>query len=186
GMKSNYEWRVNGFDRMGMAGVEKIGMGALIGLEDWRTDVTMLAYHLRYLEKTYWRTQYSVNFPRMRPSENGGFQPNVVMTDRELAQVTFAMRIFDHDVDISYSTRETAEMRNNMATLGVTTMSSESHTDPGGYACYPQALEQFHVADARTTPQVVADLKKMGVQPVWKNWDRSFDFGRINQNAQGK
>ena len=77
-------------------------------------------------------------------------------------------------------------MRNHMATLGVTTMSSESHTDPGGYACYPQALEQFHVADARTTPQVVADLKKMGVQPVWKNWDRSFDFGRINQNAQGK
>lgn len=186
GMKSNYEWRVNGFDRMGMAGVEKIGMGALIGLEDWRTDVTMLAYHLRYLEKTYWRTQYSVNFPRMRPSENGGFQPNVVMTDRELAQVTFAMRIFDHDVDISYSTRETAEMRNNMATLGVTTMSSESHTDPGGYACYPQALEQFHVADDRTTPQVVTDLKKIGVQPVWKNWDRSFDFGRINHNSQGK
>ncbi len=186
GMKSNYEWRVNGFDRMGMAGVEKIGMGALIGLEDWRTDVTMLAYHLRYLEKTYWRTQYSVNFPRMRPSENGGFQPNVVMTDRELAQVTFAMRIFDHDVDISYSTRETPEMRNNMATLGVTTMSSESHTDPGGYACYPQALEQFHVADDRTTPQVVADLKKIGVQPVWKNWDRSFDFGRINHNSQGK
>lgn len=28
------------------------------------------------------------------------------MSDKELAQVTFAMRIFDHDVDISYSTRE--------------------------------------------------------------------------------
>lgn len=38
----------------------------------------------------------------MRPSENGGFQPNVIMSDRELAQATFAMRIFDHDVDISY------------------------------------------------------------------------------------
>ncbi len=52
----------------------------------------------------------------MRPSENGGFQPNVVMNDRELAQLTFAMRIFDHDVDISYSTRESAEIRNHMAT----------------------------------------------------------------------
>ena len=40
GMKSNFEWRVNGFDRMGQAGVHKIGMGVLIGLEDWRTDVT--------------------------------------------------------------------------------------------------------------------------------------------------
>jgi 2-iminoacetate synthase len=180
GMKSNYEWRINGYDRMGQAGVQRIGMGALIGLEDWRTEIAMLGYHLRYLEKTYWQTHYSVNFPRMRPSENGGFQPNVVMNDRELAQVTFAMRIFDHDVDISYSTRETSDMRNHMATLGVTTMSAESHTDPGGYACYPNALEQFHVADSRTTPEVVADLKRMGVQPVWKSWDRSFDIPTMN------
>ena len=144
-MKSKFEWRVNGFDRMGQAGVHKIGMGVLIGLEEWRTDVTMMAYHLRYLQKHYWKTKYSVNFPRMRPSENGGFQPNVVMNDRELAQVTFAMRIFDHDVDISYSTRESAEFRNHMATLGVTTMSAESKTEPGGYFTYPQALEQFHV-----------------------------------------
>ena len=100
GMKSKFEWRVNGFDRMGQAGVHKIGMGVLIGLEEWRTDVTMMAYHLRYLQKHYWKTKYSVNFPRMRPSENGGFQPNIIMNDRELAQLTFAMRIFDHDVDI--------------------------------------------------------------------------------------
>ena len=109
GMKSKFEWRVNGFDRMGQAGVHSIGMGVLIGLEkEWRTDICMMAYHLRYLQKHYWKTKYSVNFPRMRPSENGGFQPNVIMSDRELAQVTFAMRIFDHDVDISYSTREPA------------------------------------------------------------------------------
>lgn len=43
-MKSKFEWRVNGFDRMGQAGVHKIGMGVLIGLEDWRTDTTMMAY----------------------------------------------------------------------------------------------------------------------------------------------
>lgn len=175
GPKSNYEWRLNGYDRMGMAGVHKIGMGALIGLEDWRTEVAMMAYHLRYLEKKYWRTQYSVNFPRMRKAENGGFQPNVEMNDRELAQVTFAMRIFDHDVDISYSTRETAEMRNNMATLGVTTMSAESHTDPGGYCCYPNALAQFDVSDTRTAKQVDADLRAIGMEPVWKNWDACFD-----------
>ena len=97
GMKSKFEWRVNSFDRMGQAGVHSIGMGVLIGLEEWRTDVTMMAYHLRYLQKKYWKTKYSVNFPRMRPAENGGFQPNVIMNDRELAQLTFAMRIFDHD-----------------------------------------------------------------------------------------
>lgn len=177
GMKSNYEWRVNGFDRMGQAGVHSIGMGVLIGLEkEFRTDITMMAYHLRYLEKHYWKTKYSINFPRMRPAENEGFQPNVIMTDKQLAQVTFAMRIFDHDVDISYSTREPAFIRDNMATLGVTTMSAQSKTNPGGYYTYPQALDQFTVNDERTAYEIMSTLKKLGREPVWKDWDASFDL----------
>lgn len=181
GMKSNFEWRLNGFDRMGMAGVHKIGMGVLIGLEDWRTDVTMMARHLRYLRRTYWRTKYSVNFPRMRPSESG-FQPNVVMSDRELAQLTFAYRIFDPDVDISYSTREEHKFRNNMATLGVTTMSAGSKTEPGGYATYPDALEQFAVSDRTSPAEVADDLRALGREPVWKDWDRVFDLADMQQS----
>ena len=181
GMKSIFEWRVNGFDRMGAAGVHSIGMGVLIGLEkEWRTDVSMMALHLRYLQKKYWKTKYSVNFPRMRPSENGGFTPNVVISDRELAQATFAMRIFDPDVDISYSTREPAAIRDAMATLGVTTMSAESKTDPGGYCCYPQALEQFHVSDERTAKEVERALRERGREPVWKDWDASLERRREN------
>ena len=176
GMKSKFEWRLNAPDRMGEAGVHSIGMGALIGLEDWRTDVTMMAHHLRYLQKRYWKTKYSVNFPRMRPAENEGFQPNVVMSDKELAQLTFAMRIFDHDVDISYSTREAAMLRDNMATLGVTTMSAASRTEPGGYYTYPEALEQFDVCDSRSATEVEAALRNVGREPVWKDWDASFDL----------
>lgn len=182
GMKSNFDWRVNGFDRMGQAGVHSIGMGVLIGLEkEWRTDITMMAIHLRYLQKHYWRTKYSVNFPRMRPSENGGFQPNVVLADRELAQATFAMRIFDHDVDISYSTREPADLRDHMATLGVTTMSAASKTEPGGYFSYPQTLEQFHVSDERSVEEVAEALRRVGREPVWKDWDASFDFTKLQK-----
>ncbi len=176
GMKSNFEWRVNGFDRMGQAGVHSIGMGALLGLErEWRTDVTMMAHHLRYLQKHYWRTKYSVNFPRMRPAHNEGFQPNCFVTDKELAQVTFAMRIFDNDVDISYSTREPQFIRDNMCTLGVTTMSAESKVNPGGYHTYPQALEQFDVSDSRTAREINERLKSFGREPVWKDWDATFD-----------
>lgn len=70
-------------------------MGVLIGLEDWRTDVSMLAHHLRYMQKNYWKTKYSVNSPRMRPFENGHFQPNVIMTDKEYVQLMLAFRLFD-------------------------------------------------------------------------------------------
>ena len=176
GMKAKFDWRVDAPDRMGQAGIHSIGMGVLIGLEDWRTDVTFLARHLRYLQRTYWKTKYSMNFPRMRPAENDGFQPNVIMTDKELAQLTFAMRIFDHDVDISYSTRETPFIRDHMARLGVTTMSAESKTEPGGYFTYPQALEQFAVSDERTALEVATSLSAQGIEPVWKDWDASFDL----------
>ncbi len=174
GKKSIFEWRLNGFDRMGMAGLHKIGMGVLIGLEDWRTDVTMMAIHLRYLQKHYWRSRFSVNFPRMRPAA-GGFQPNVVMSDRELCQLTFAFRIFDHDVDISYSTREYPSFRDNMMTLGVTSMSAGSKTDPGGYYTYPQSLEQFSVSDERTPAEVADAIRRGGYEVVWKDWDKVFD-----------
>lgn len=170
GMKSKFEWRVNGFDRMGQANIHKIGLGVLIGLEDWRTDVTMMARHLRYLQKHYWQTRYSVNFPRMRPSE-GHFQPNVVMNDRELAQLIFAFRIFDHDVDISISTRENATFRKHIIPLGATSVSAGSKTEPGGYSTYPQALEQFHISDERTPAEVAAEIQQLGYEPVWKDWD---------------
>lgn len=174
GMKSHFDWRLNGFDRMGEAGVHKIGMGALLGLEDWRGDVVMLARHLRYLQKKYWRSRYSVNFPRMRPSESG-FQPVSIINDKELAQLTFAFRIFDHDVDISYSTRESAFYRDNILSLGVTSMSAGSRTEPGGYACSPEALEQFEVSDERTPQQVARAISAHGYDPVWKDWDEVYD-----------
>ena len=174
GMKSHFDWRLNGFDRMGRAGVHKIGMGVLIGLEDWRTDITMLARHLRYLQKHYWRTRYSVNFPRMRPSESG-YQPHVVMNDRELARLTCAFRLFDHDVDISLSTREDPKFRDGMIPLGVTSMSAGSQTEPGGYASTPEALEQFEVSDSRTPVQVEDAIRRAGYEPVYKDWDAIFD-----------
>lgn len=174
GMKSIFEWRLNGFDRMGRAGVHKIGLGVLIGLEDWRTDLTMLARHLRYLQKNYWRTRYSVNFPRMCPSESG-FQPKVVMTDKELAQLTFAFRIFDHEIDISYSTREKQSFRDNMMSLGVTSLSAGSKTEPGGYVSSPDALEQFTITDGRTPAEVSKSIYNHGYEPVWKDWDAVFD-----------
>lgn len=170
GMKSKFDWRINGFDRMGRANIHKIGLGVLIGLEEWRTDITMLARHLRYLQKHYWQTKYSVNFPRMRPSE-GHFQPNVILEDKSLAQLIFAFRIFDHDVDISISTRESADFRDHILPLGITSLSAGSKTEPGGYYTYPEALEQFHISDERTPAEVAAAVRAQGYEAVWKDWD---------------
>jgi len=173
GRKSNFGYRLDTPDRLGRAGVHKIGLGVLIGLEDWRSDSYFTAMHLRYLSRTYWRTKYSISFPRLRP-HTGGLEPKSVMTDRELVQLITAYRLLDPDVELSLSTRETERFRDHVIPLGVTTFSAGSKTNPGGYACEPQSLEQFEISDERSPAEVAAVIRKAGYQPVWKDWDRGY------------
>ena len=174
GMKSHFDWRLNGFDRMGEAGLHKIGLGALLGLEDWHGEAVMLGHHLRYLQKKYWRSRYSINFPRLRPSESG-YKPNFIISDKDIVQLSCAFRIFDPDIDISFSTREAPRFRDSLIGLGVTSISAGSKTEPGGY-CNPQKeLEQFEVSDYRSPREVENAIRSRGYDPVWKDWDALFD-----------
>ena len=67
------------------------------------------------------------------------------------------------------------DFRNHIATLGATSMSAGSKTDPGGYCTYPQSLEQFVVSDERTPAEVEAAIRREGYEVVWKDWDKVFD-----------
>ncbi len=173
GKKSNFEYRLDTPDRLGKAGIHKIGLGALFGLEDWRTDSFYTALHLKYLQKHYWKTRYSISFPRLRPF-SGGLEPKVEMTDADLVQLICAFRLLDEDVEISISTRESEAFRNHVVQLGATTMSAESKTNPGGYVVEPQSLEQFEISDERSTDTIVDMLKNQGVEAVWKDWENSW------------
>ncbi|HKG06424.1 MAG TPA: 2-iminoacetate synthase ThiH [Pedobacter sp.] len=172
GKKSNFGYRLETPDRLGQAGIHKMGLGVLIGLEDWRTDSFFTALHLSYLEKRYWQSKYSISFPRLRPF-SGGLEPKVVMNDRELVQLICAYRIFNGEVELSVSTRESVSFRNNIIKLGVTSISAGSRTNPGGYAVEPQSLEQFEISDERTAQEIAEMIIKQGYEPVWKDWDAS-------------
>jgi 2-iminoacetate synthase len=170
GKKSNFNYRLETADRLGKAGIHKIGIGALFGLEDWKADAFFTALHLRYLEKNYWKTKYSISFPRLRPF-SGGLEPKVEMTDKDLVQTICAFRLLDEDVELSLSTRESELFRNNIVHLGITSMSAESKTNPGGYTVDKQTLEQFEISDERSTEAVTDMLKNNGLEPVWKDWE---------------
>jgi 2-iminoacetate synthase len=178
GKKSNFDYRLDTPDRLGKAGIHKMGLGILIGLEDWRTDSFFNALHLNYLEKTYWQTKYSVSFPRLRPHA-GGLKPKVEISDKELVQLICAYRIFNEEVELSLSTRESEKFRNNVVKLGITSLSAGSKTNPGGYAVEPQSLEQFEIDDSRSPEEITAMLKKNGYVPVWKDWDASLTINSL-------
>jgi len=169
GKKSNFDYRLDTPDRLGKAGVHKIGLGTLIGLEDWRTDAWFCALHLNYLRKTYWQTKYSVSFPRLRPAV-GYPDPKHIMSDKELVQLICAYRLFDENLELSLSTRETPEFRDNVIKLGITSISAGSKTDPGGYAGTLHALEQFEISDDRSPAEIAKMIQSNGYEPVWKDW----------------
>ena len=172
GKKSNFSYRIQTPDRLGESGIHKMGLGVLIGLEDWRTDCFFTALHLNYLEKKFWQTKYSISFPRLRPF-SGGLEPKVEMNDRELVQLICAYRIFNEEVELSISTREHENFRNNIIKLGITSISAGSKTNPGGYSVDLESLEQFEISDERSPKEIAEMIEKQGYQPVWKDWDWS-------------
>ncbi|SDJ65760.1 tyrosine lyase ThiH [Ferrimonas sediminum] len=172
GNKQDFRYRLETPDRLGEAGVDKIGIGALFGLANWRVEAAMVALHLDYLQRRYWRSRYSVSFPRLRPC-TGGVEPVSPLGERELLQLICALRLFGPELELSLSTRESASFRDHVMTLGPTTMSAGSSTRPGGYADTSEDLAQFSIDDARSPKRVASAIEAAGLTPVWKDWDRA-------------
>lgn len=193
GPKRDFNWRLDCPERAYAAGFRRLGIGALFGLAPWRPEAMALAAHLEYLLKRCWRSDLSVSLPRLRPAA-GEFVPPFSLGDRDLAQLICAFRICFPQVGIVLSTREPAPLRDALASLGVTMMSSGSHTEPGGYTGQGRAevhrtvrgrilppdecgdaiaTGQFEISDERSPAEVANVLRRRGFEPVWKDWDQA-------------
>ncbi len=172
GPKADYETRLRGPDDMALAGMREIGLGALLGLADWRVETLALAEHASYLMRRYWQSHISFSFPRMRPAcgvPSAEF-PHM-LTDTNLVQMMLALRLCFADAGLVLSTREPAELRDHLMGLGVTRLSAGSRTSPGGYTDPQANTGQFEVNDHRSPAEVTAVIKARGFDPVWKDWD---------------
>jgi 2-iminoacetate synthase len=200
GPKRDFEWRLETPERAYAAGFRRLGIGALFGLGDWRMEAISVAAHAAYLLRNCWKAQLTISLPRLRPCA-GEFEPLTQMTDRELAQLICAFRLFLPDVGLVLSTREPAKLRDGLIPLGITLISAGSHTEPGGYTGAGRdkihrtergrivelasgasewapareratnATGQFEIADERSAQEMSDLLKRLGYEPVWKDWD---------------
>ncbi|HEX7618019.1 MAG TPA: 2-iminoacetate synthase ThiH [Verrucomicrobiae bacterium] len=200
GPKRNFDWRLETPERAYAAGFRRLGISPLYGLADWRYEAICAAAHADYLLRNCWKAALTISTVRLRPSA-GEFQPLTHISDRELAQLVCALRLMFPDVGIVLSTRESAKLRDGLVPLGVTMMSAGSHTEPGGYTgagkeklhqtvrgrivelasgaseWAPQpnratnATGQFNIADERSAGEVAELIRKLGYEPVWKDWD---------------
>ena len=198
GPKRDFNWRMETPERAYAAGFRRLGIGALFGLADWRFEALCVAAHADYLLRNCWKAQLTISLPRLRPCA-GEFEPLTRMTSRDLVQLVCAFRLMFPDAGLVLSTREAAKLRDGLVPLGITLMSAGSHTEPGGYTGAGKehlhqtvrgrivelgasewattrsddvhATGQFDIADERS-PQEVADrIRRLGYEPVWKDWD---------------
>ena len=195
GPKKDFTWRLETPERAAAVGFKRVGIGVLLGLAPWRSELIALTAHANYLLRNCWRSQLTISIPRIRPAA-GEFQPLVQVEDRDLAQLVCALRLTFPEVGVVLSTRESAKLRDGLIPLGVTMISAGSRTEPGGYTGQgkgalhltkggrlikrtarfiesegEQAAVQFEIADNRTPAEVAASLESMGYEPVWKDWE---------------
>lgn len=198
GPKKNFDWRLDCPERAYAGGFRRIGIGALFGLADWRTEALALCAHLEYLQRHCWKAQFTIAFPRMRPyAGNYEYQPDPArfLPDARLVRLILVFRILFPTVGIVLSTRENPEFRDAVAALGITHMSAGARTEPGGYTgaghddvhltvrgrrvelgeksgC-EKATEQFRISDVRSPAEIAEMLREQGLDPVWKDWDEA-------------
>jgi 2-iminoacetate synthase len=195
GPKRNFDWRLETPERAYAAGFRRLGIGALFGLSDWRYEAICVAAHADYLLRHGWKAQLTISLPRLRPCA-GEFQPLTQISDREMTQLICAFRLTFPDVGLVLSTREPARLRDGLIPLGITLMSAGSHTEPGGYTGAGReklhqtvrgrivelgasewangngrATGQFEISDGRSPGEVAELIRKLGYEPVWKDWD---------------
>ncbi|MES2996842.1 MAG: 2-iminoacetate synthase ThiH [Verrucomicrobiota bacterium] len=198
GPKKNFDWRLDCPERAYAGGFRRIGIGALFGLADWKSEAIALCAHLEYLYKHCWKAQFTIAFPRMRPyAGNYNYQPDPArfLPDAAFVRLICAFRILFPQVGIVLSTREPASLRDSICPLGITHMSAGARTEPGGYTGAgnddlhltvkgrrielerrtgnEKATEQFQIHDTRPPAVVAAMLRAQGLDPVWKDWDEA-------------
>ncbi|MFZ5989199.1 MAG: 2-iminoacetate synthase ThiH [Bacillota bacterium] len=168
GPKKNYLYRLDAPERGCRGGMRSVGIGTLLGLGEWRTEVFYTALHAQYLAKNYSDVEISVSLPRICPN-TGNFAVPFPVNDMEFVQIMLAYRLFLQHVGITISTRERAELRDNLVGLGVTRMSAGSVTEVGGYSS-SRGDGQFKISDERSVEDIKQMLYSKGFQPVFKDW----------------
>ena len=165
GTKADYASRLSVMDRAIEAGFEDVGMGVLLGLYDWRWEVGALIAHSRRLMNKYGFGPHTLSVPRLQPAEGAEIDFDTYrVSDEDLKKIVAVYRLALPYVGVVISTRESADMREQLLLAGASQISAGSKTSPWGYMEQGDT-EQFEIGDSRSLEEVMVKLSDMGMIP---------------------
>ncbi|TYQ15597.1 UNVERIFIED_CONTAM: iron-only hydrogenase maturation protein HydG [Acetivibrio alkalicellulosi] len=166
GLKSDYDYRITAIDRAFEAGIDDVGVGALLGLYDYKYEVLNLLTHCMSFEKKYGVGPHTISVPRLRPALGWGLKEiPYPVCDSDFKKIISIYRLAVPYTGIILSTRESPELRDELLSLGVSQISAGSKTNPGGYKENDQKADQFEVSDHRSLSKVLATICDKGYIP---------------------
>lgn len=166
--KADYLNRLTVMDRAQAGGINDVGLGVLFGLIDYKFEILALMEHARHLEEDWGCGPHTVSFPRIEPAEGTPFSTHVPhpVSDKDFKKIIAIIRIAMPYTGIIISTRESAEMRNELVKYGVSQISAASRTNPGAYSQEEENTgAQFTLGDHRSLDEVISMMCDEGYIP---------------------
>ncbi len=172
GPKADFAYRFNAQERALLGGMRGVGVGALLGLGNFRKDAFAAGLHASLLQKKYPHAEVSFSVPRLRPYiNNAENNPNDVH-ETQLLQIMLSYRLLLPFAGISISTRERPGFRDNVIGMCATKISAGSKVGVGGHDEEAKGDEQFEISDPRGVAEVEQMLYAKGMQPVYRDYIR--------------
>lgn len=170
GRKADYDWRLTALDRAMEAGIDDVGLGALLGLHDWRFEVMGLVRHTNHLEACFGVGPHTISFPRIKES-SASLPAASPVGDEDFTYAIAVLRLAVPYAGLILTAREPAEVRDAAIRCGVSQIDGGTRLEIGSYAASPDTeaerlgSKQFAINDSRSLDEIVGRLTSDGYLP---------------------
>ena len=171
GPKSKYAYHTEALDRALEAGIDDVGMGALIGLYNHKFEAMAMLYHTIHLEEKFGVGPHTISFPRIEPALNTAYadHPPYAPSDADFMKMIAAIRLAVPKTGRILTAREPVALRNEAIGYGISQIDAGSDIGVGAYAPEDGVASgkksQFVLSDNRSLDQVIGELCDSGFLP---------------------
>jgi 2-iminoacetate synthase len=162
GNKRDFNWRLTSLDRAQEAGIDDVGLGALVGLYDWRFEVLGLVRHVNHFEAAYNVGPHTISFPRIQNASNLAFDKKFLVNDADFTRLVAILRLAVPYTGLILTARESSEIRDQILEFGVSQIDGGTNIELNGYTKTEEKQdlehEQFQINDNRSLNEIIEEL----------------------------
>ncbi len=169
GIKKDFNWRITSLDRAMAGGIDDLGIGALLGLYDWRFEVLGLLRHVNHFESVFNVGPHTISFPRIKDASGINIDDKWLVSDEDFTRLVAILRLAVPYTGLILTAREPAVIRDEVLQYGVSQIDGGTNIEIGGYSQKEEDQnidqEQFVINDDRSLNEIMNELVGKGYIP---------------------